>query len=174
MILLHQKRCEMVFSVRVHLFWVSDKFRVSIHARARSLGSHLQDPFNGLDGESGLTAHGAGLFLAGQLVARFARNTLGGVSVVEARADDSSPGRPGGARRLLSPSGLVRRPPPAWRASRGLLRQHSGEACPLDRSIASNSVGQEMVAQGDSNEQMERRPEPPAAQPRRPHCPPTR
>ena len=139
--------------------------------RARPLGSHLRDPFNGLDSDSGLTAHAAGLFLAGQLVARFARNALGGVSAVEERADDSPPGRPGGARRLLSPSGLVRRPAPAWRASRGLLRQHNREPCPPDRSIASNPVGREMVEQGDSNE-LERRPEPPAAQPRRPRCPP--
>ena len=30
--------------------------------RARSLSGHLEDPFDGLDGESGLTVHGAGLF----------------------------------------------------------------------------------------------------------------
>ena len=90
----------MVLSVRVHFFWISDKFRGLIHARARSLGGHLRDPFNGLDSESGLTVHGAGLFLAGQVVARFARDTLGGVSVVESLADDSPSGGPRGARKL--------------------------------------------------------------------------
>ena len=68
--------------------------------RARSLGGHLEDPFNGLDGESGLTVPGAGLFPAAQVVARFARNTLGGVSVVESLADDSPSDGPGGARIL--------------------------------------------------------------------------
>jgi hypothetical protein len=59
------------------------------YARARSLGSHRKAFFNGLDGESGLTVHGAGVCLVGQVVDRFARNTMGGVSVVESLADDS-------------------------------------------------------------------------------------
>lgn len=67
---------------------------------ARSLGGHLEDPFDGLDGESGLTVHGAGLFPAAQVVARFARNTLCGVSVVVPLADDSPSGGPTGARKL--------------------------------------------------------------------------
>ena len=85
--------------------------------RARSLGSHLKDPFHGLDGESGPTVHGAGLFLAGQVVARFARNTSGAVSVVESLADDSPSGGPGGARGGCSPPVWLLFDSPLWRGA---------------------------------------------------------
>ena len=66
---------------------------------------------------SGLTVHGAGLFLAGQVVARFARITLGGVSAVESLPEDSPLGGPGGARGGCSPLLWLLFAGPLWRGA---------------------------------------------------------